>query len=137
MNWITEPRIVESCKTLSITAIKRDLKRARNGEANITGQIRFKHGSDVHWTVWNYWIEYANCETYLMISLEDLNGQYEPNKILLAEWNLTYGDRTYFVCGKCNKNVNKLYLPQRTIVFYCRKCWRLKYELQTINPNSS
>ncbi len=136
MDWITEPKIVESCKKLSATAIKRDLKRARNGEPNITGQIKFKHGSDVRWTIWDYWVEYSDRETYLMVGLGDSNGQYEPNKILLSERSLTYGNRSYFSCPKCGKAVGKLYLPQRTIVFQCRKCWRLKYELQTINPNS-
>lgn len=137
MNLITEPRIVESCRTLSVTALKRDLKRARNGEQDITGEIRFKHGNEAEWTVWDYWIEYKDRETYLMVNLSDSNGQYEPNKILLTEYPLTYGSRSYFVCNQCHKTVSRLYLPQKAISFRCRNCWKLRYELQTINPNSS
>lgn len=132
MQWITEPRIVEACKTLSIGAIKRDLKRARKKEVNITGQIRFKHGDDWKWTEWNYYIDYVGSETYLVVSIGNTNNHYEPNRILLTERALKFGTRSFFVCPHCDRIVGKLYLPQRWIVFWCRQCFRLKYRLQTL-----
>lgn len=130
--WITEPKIVEACRTLSIGQIKHDLMRSRNKEPDIVGHISFKHGDKKNWQKWNYWFEYADSKTYLVVGLS----HYDPNRILLAETALTYGDRSYFICGDCGRRVSKLYLPQRTIVFRCRKCWRLKYEIQTINRNT-
>ena len=136
MYWINEPRIVEACRTLSVTAIQRDLKRARNKEPNVTGQIKFKHGDDFQWTIWDYQIEYVGEKTYLVVSFGGYDSCCEPNRILLTERMLTHGNRSYFVCGECNKNVSKLFLPQRKIVFSCRNCCLSKHELQTLNPNS-
>lgn len=130
--YITEPLIVEQCRTLTIGAIKRDLRRCRRKEPNVTGQIKFKHGS--RWQTWNYWFEYADRKTYLVISHSD---HYDLQRILLSEHSMTFGSRNYFICYQCGRQANNLYMPQRTVVFRCRTCCRLKYELQLINRGST
>jgi len=77
----------------------------------------------------DYSIEYNyDGNTYLVV-----NVGVEPQKILLSDHNLTFGTRTYLVCG-CGARVNALYL--KGTFFACRNCHKLQYKSTTINTRS-
>ena len=56
-------------------------------------------------------------------------------QILISEQAITFGVRRYFVCD-CGVRVNKLFLPPGMRGYKCRNCYKLRYELTTINPRS-
>ena len=60
----------------------------------------------------------------------------EPQIINLEMVFLTYGERTYFKCPSCELVVSKLYLPEDSGEFKCRKCHGLQYFLTTFNKHS-
>ena len=130
-NWITEPRIVEKCRSISISDIKTDLRRlGTNNPAH--GHVAFKH--DGHWQRWDYSINDQHPNATLSINP---NTGHEPQQISLSGQTITFGHRYYFVCGQCGRRAAKLYIPQRMAVFRCRTCYKLKYELQTMNPSTT
>lgn len=122
--------LIEGCPSLTIGSVKRDLGRCRMKEADITGAINIVHGA-VILTV-DYWFEYIDNNAFFVISVDG----HAPQRILLSEQELYFGTRNYFVCD-CGKRVHKLYLPPGKAEFRCRSCYKLIYELSTINRNST
>lgn len=120
--------LIESCFSLDTKIIKKDLHKARDQKANIEGFINITQGNIK--SAFDYRIEYGSEYDYLVI-------QYggEDQKIRLTESELTYGPRSWFICD-CDRRVGKLYLPVGATVFKCRHCYKLTYELTTLNKNS-
>lgn len=60
----------------------------------------------------------------------DINGQ---TFVFTHVENQLGGYRWFFLCGRCNRKVNKLFLPPKEAValeqkYFCKKCHRLKNE---------
>lgn len=122
--------LVEDCPVLAVGAIKHDLWRCRRREAEIKGAFSISNGGrDL---LYDYWIEYSDGDSFLVVStgLDQL-----PQRVLLAEVELKFGARSYFVCC-CGVRANNLYLPAGKDQFRCRRCYRLRYALSNINKTS-
>ena len=118
--------LVESCFRLDTKLLKKDLAKARNKES-VEGFLNFLDNGKQ--TALDYSIEYSFDEnTYLIINYGE-----ESQRILLSNYELTFGTRTYLTCN-CGCRTNALYLKNE--IFACRKCQRLTYESTTINRNS-
>jgi hypothetical protein len=120
--------LIESCFHLSTKLLKKDLRRARERKASITGFINISLGYAQ--TVADYYIEYGPEHDYLVISY----GEVEQ-RVKLAESELRFGPRSWFIC-ECDRRVSKLYLPPHAKLFKCRRCYKLSYELTTVNRKS-
>ncbi len=119
--------LIESCFGLSTKLLRNDLQKARQKEPVEGEYLNFIHNGKS--SVLDYSIEYnSDGNTYLVVNVD-----IEPQKILLFERELTYGTRTYLVCG-CGARVNALYL--KGTFFACRNCHKLKYKSTTINTRS-
>ena len=119
--------LIESCFALSIKLLRNDLQKARQKEPVEGEYLNFIHNGKP--SALNYSIEYSHDgSTYLEINF---NG--EPQKIALSNRDLTFGTRTYLVCG-CGARVNALYL--KNTFFACRNCHKLQYKSTTINTRS-
>ncbi len=75
--------------------------------------------------------EYKDGDEFLFF----YHGEGLSQQILIAEQSITFGIRRYFVC-ECGAQVNKLFLPTGKKEYKCRNCYKLRYELTTINPRS-
>lgn len=120
--------LVESCFRLDMKLLKKDLSRARERKSGITGFINIPQGSLK--AVADYSIEYGAENDYLVIAYGE-----EEQRIKLAESELHFGPRSWFVCD-CDRRVAKLYLPPNSKHFKCRRCHGLSYELTTFNKKS-
>jgi hypothetical protein len=119
--------LIESCFGLSTKLLRNDLQKARNKEPIEGEYLNFIHNGKS--SVLDYSIEYnSDGNTYLVVNVD-----VEPQKILLSERELTFGTRTYLVCG-CGARVNALYL--KGTFFACRNCHKLQYKSTTINTRS-
>jgi len=114
--------LVESCFHLDTKLLKKDLRKARQKEP-VEEYLNFLFNGKP--SVLDYRIEYEDNQTYLVVSFG-----VEPQKFLLSEQELIFGNRTYFVCG-CGKRTTALYLNKG--IFACRKCHNLCYQSTTIN----
>jgi hypothetical protein len=121
---------IESCCHLDTHQLKKALKRARRHESGIAGYIDIPGVSTESKA--SYSFDYTPEFDYLVIQ----NGECEQ-RIKLAEVELQWGARSFFVC-ECRRRVAKLYLPENETQFKCRHCYhnQLIYELQKINKNS-
>ena len=119
---------VESCFQLSTCLLKKDLRLAREHKAGVDGFFNISYGNIG--SAADYYIEYGGEYDYLVI-----NYDAEPQRIRLAESELRYGPRSWFLCD-CNRRVSKLYLPPNGKLFKCRNCHDLAYELTTFNRKS-
>jgi len=129
-NLIAEPQIVERCRSISISDLKANLRRLKTS-SHVQGNIAVEY--DGHWQKWDYLINDQHPNATLSINP---NTGHEPQQISLSGQTITFGHRYYFVCGQCGRRAAKLYIPQRMAVFRCRTCYKLKYELQTMNPGT-
>lgn len=120
--------LVESCFILDTKIIKKDLHLARERKSNIEGYINVTQGNKQ--SALDYRIEYGSEYDFLVIQYQE-----EEQKIRITESELTYGPRSWFICG-CDRVVSKLYLPIGAKTFKCRHCYKLTYELTTFNKNS-
>lgn len=120
--------LIESCFGLDTKLIKKDLHRAREQKAKIEGFINIIQGNIK--SVANYRIEYGSEYDYLVIQYRE-----EDQRIRLTESELTYGPRSWFICD-CDRRIGKLYLPVGAKTFKCRHCYKLTYELTTLNKKS-
>ena len=120
--------LVESCFILDTKIIKKDLHLARERKSNIEGYINVTQGNKQ--SALDYRIEYGSEYDFLVIQYQE-----EEQKIRITESELTYGPRSWFICG-CDRVVSKLYLPINTNEFRCRHCHNLAYELTTLNKKS-
>ena len=118
--------LIENTFALSTKLIKKDLKKARLKEPVEDGYLNFRHNGKA--SVLDYSVEYEDENTYLLIFFAA-----EPQKILLSQRQLTYGTRSYLVCG-CSARSNTLYL--KNTFFACRKCHGLRYQSTNINKTS-
>ena len=122
--------LVESCFHLDTKLLKKTLRRAREHKtAIIDGFINISHGKVQ--SVADYYIDSSAEHDYLVINY----GQ-EEQRIKLAESELYFGTRSWFVCFNCERRVAKLYLPPQAKIFKCRHCYSLTYELNTFNRKS-
>ena len=121
--------LVESCFILDTKILKKDLRRAREHKTNIIdGFINISFGKMQ--SVADYCIEDGGEYNYLIIRYGA-----EEQKVKLAESQLYFGIRSWFVCD-CDRRVAKLYLPPKSKFFKCRHCYKLTYELNTFNRRS-
>ena len=120
--------LVENCSQLSVGMIKKDLRLAREKKAGIDGVINIDYGQVK--AVADYYVEYGDEYDYLVINY----GETEQ-RIKLAECELRYGTRSYFICD-CGHRVAKLYFPPHGREFKCRRCHKLAYELTCFNRKS-
>ena len=79
----------------------------------------------------SYWVDESREGSFVFICADG----HEPEKFELEYVEITFGTRAYFRC-KCNSRINKLYLPENSHSFGCRRCNRLQYFLTSINKNS-
>jgi len=117
--------LIENTFNLNTKLLKEDLKKAREREP-IDGFLNINYNGRP--SVVDYYVEYENEKTYLIINFGE-----KPQRILLSEEELTFGNRSYLTCT-CGNRVNALYLDKG--VFACRDCHKLKYQSTTINRNS-
>ena len=118
---------IENSFALSTKLLKKDLQKARRKESVEGGYLNFVH--DGRGRALDYEIEYLpDGATYLVIHIGE-----EPQKILLAERELTFGVRTYLSCG-CGHKTNALYL--KLGYFACRNCQKLHYRSTNLNRTS-
>lgn len=117
----------ESCFALSTKLLRKDLRKARNKEPIDNEYLNFRHNGKP--SVLFYSIEHSSDDNDYLI----INYGAEPQRILLATRELTFGTRTYLTCG-CGNRTNALYL--KNTFFACRKCHRLRYRSTTINTRS-
>ena len=96
--------LVEECSAISIKTLKKDLKRARNNELRVEGQITI--GNKGKNDIASYYIEGA----ILIISIND-----KEQRIPLATHQLTYGERSYIVC-QCGQTPLISYIYHRKVV---------------------
>ncbi|MDO8490241.1 MAG: hypothetical protein Q7S47_02380 [bacterium] len=119
--------LVESCFALSTKLLRKDLQKARNNEPVEGEYINFVHNGRA--VALDYSIERnSDGNTYLVVNFDE-----EPQKIPLSTRELTFGTRTYLVCG-CGKRANALYL--KNTYFACFGCQNLRYRSTTINHRS-
>lgn len=102
--------------------------RVRKGETGINGTLWLSNGTELR-----YWFENENREDFVYIS----HGPNDPQRIALIESELTFGTRSFFICG-CGYRASKLYLkpPPGNSEIKCRKCHNLRYGLEMINRHS-
>ena len=120
--------LVEACFQLNTKPLKKDLRHVREQKTGIGGAINISYGNIK--SVADYYIEYGAENNCLIINYRE-----EEQRIKLAESELTFGTRSWFICD-CERRVSKLYLPPLTKQFKCRHCHKLKYELTTFNHNT-
>jgi len=112
---------------LSTHILKDALQKARRKEPVDGEYLNFLHNGKP--SVLDYSIEYCfDGNTYLVV-----NFNAEPQKIPLFHRELTFGTRTYLVCG-CGNKTNALFL--KLGYFACRTCQGLRYRSSAINPRS-
>lgn len=80
----------------------------------------------------DYWLEDASDPAAVFVSV----GGRKPQRISLEWEGITFGERAYFRCV-CNHRATKLYLPQKSTEFKCRKCHGLQYQLSSFNRYST
>ena len=120
--------LVEDSWILSISAIKKDLKRIRVGE-EVNGQITLHNGNKTMQTT--YWNENKNGENYLAVAIPNA---VEPKEIKIKTIYLTYGCSNLLECPQCHKPCFKLFIhPEVGKGWKCAKCHKLKYHLQSFN----
>ena len=113
---------------LTTGLLKEALKKARDNEPVEEEPLNFI-GNDGRPSALHYSIEYGwNNDKYLVISLGP-----EPQKILLHDRVLSFGTRTYLVCG-CGRDCDTLYFSGD--YFACRRCKMLRYESTRVNINN-
>lgn len=117
--------LIEDSCALSTNLLKKDLRKARDREP-VEGTLNIIYNNKP--SILDYKVEYAGGETYL-----DVFFGIESQRILLSEYGLTFGMRTYLTCG-CGARTNALYL--KLGFFACRKCQKLSYRSTTINSKS-
>ena len=117
--------LIEDSFILSTNLLKKDLRKARDREST-EGTLNIIYDNKP--SILDYKVEYSGEETYL-----DVFFDIEPQRILLSEYELTFGTRTYLTCG-CGTRTNALYL--KLGFFACRKCQKLNYRSTTINSKS-
>lgn len=120
--------LVESCFHLSTKLLSKDLRGAREHKNGLGGFINIRFGDKE--SVADYCFEYTPEFDYLIVQY----GETEQ-KIKLAESELHFGPRSWFLCG-CDRCVGKLYLPPGAKEFKCRLCYGLVYELATFSHYS-
>jgi len=118
--------LVEGTPYLSTSNIKRDLLKCRKWIENISGEAHIGYG--IKQLECNFWFEYKGESTFFVYSVDG----NEPQEILISERELLFGTMNYFVCS-CGKRCQKLYLPDGATELKCRACYKLVYELSTIN----
>lgn len=121
----------ESCFALNTKLLREALKKARYKEPVNEEYLNFIHNGKP--SVLFYSIEHSSDDNAYLI----INYDAEPQRILLATRELTFGTRTYLTCG-CGLKTNALYLkntPESTF-FACFKCHSLRYKSTTINSRS-
>lgn len=119
--------MIESCFKLSTKLLRKDLEKARFKQPVQDEYLNFLHNGKP--SALNYSIDYfIDGNTYLVVTFNT-----EPQNILIATRDLTFGTRTYLVCG-CGTRVNALYL--KNTFFACRNCHKLQYKSTTINNSS-
>jgi len=112
---------------LTTCLLKDTFKKARNKEPVNGEYLNFVNNGQP--TVLFYSIEDSfDGNTYLVI-----NFNAESQKFLLSHRELTFGTRTYLVCG-CGKKCNALYL--KIDYFACRTCQGLHYRSNTVNAKT-
>jgi hypothetical protein len=117
--------LIENSFALSTNSLKKDLYKARDREP-VEGTLNVIYNNKP--SILDYKIEYTGGETYLEVFFN-----IEPQRILLSEYELTFGTRTYLTCG-CGARTNALYL--KLGFFACRDCQKLSYRSTTINSKS-
>ena len=95
--------LIKASFHLDIKLLKKALQCARGHENNIDGFINISFGKVE--TVADYYIEYGTEYDYLVINYGE-----EEQRIKLAESELTFGTRNWFLCD-CDRRVAKLYQP--------------------------
>jgi len=121
--------LVESCFILDSKLLKKDLKLVREHKTCATGFINMSFGNVK--SAADYYFEYGSEYDYLVIQYGEME-----QRIKLAESELHFGPRSWFVCECCGYRVAKLYLPPHSKEFKCRRCHKLVYELTTFNRRS-
>jgi hypothetical protein len=120
--------LIESCYCLDTHQLKKALKRARRHERGIAGFIDIPGISTDSKASFSF--DYTPEYDYLVIQ----NGEVEQ-RIRLAESELNFGTRSFFVC-ECCRRIAKMYLPPNETHFKCSHCYKLIYELQKINKKT-
>ena len=113
---------------LTVGMLKKALKMARDNEPVKEEPLNFI-GNDGRPSALHYSVEYGwNDDKYLVVNLGP-----EPQRIPLRDRILSFGTRTYLVCG-CGRHCNTLYLSGD--YFACRRCKMLRYKSTRVNINN-
>ena len=115
-------QLIENSFAITTHSIKKDLHKARRKE-QVGGYLNVLNNSRP--SIADYHIQYEDEKTYFVIALG-----IDPQRILLSNQKLNFGNRTYLTC-KCERKTNALYLNNG--VFACRTCQKLRYQSTTIN----
>ena len=122
--------LVEACYALTTKLFKKDIARAMAKKDNAKGC--FDIILDKQKLLADYWFEYENHDTYLVINYESGN---LPQKILLTIQELTFGTRAYFTC-ECGYVASSLYIRPNSLQMRCRRCHNLRYEVNSFNKGT-
>lgn len=122
--------LIEECWILSVSAIKRDLRKIRDN-GNVEGQITLRNGKEQ--MQFSYWSEYRDNESYIAVAIPNA----VPIEIKLHATQLTFGISSFLECPQCSKSCSKLFIhPEIGKGWKCAKCHKLKYHLQSFNMYS-
>lgn len=77
------------------------------------------------------WLDNPNDPDIVCVSVKG----NEPQKIVLEWVDINFGQVAYFQCN-CGYRASKLYLPPNGTQYKCRKCYKLKYLISSLNSKS-
>lgn len=123
--------LVEESWILSVSDLKKDLRKIRNNEENVQGEITLRNESKTMQAT--YWGDYRDDEAYLSVVLPGT----VPMEISLETMSIRYGSVTFLKCPGCSKRCTKLYVhPEIGKGWKCVRCHKLIYHLQSFSPYS-
>lgn len=117
--------LIENSFALTARSLKKDLRKARRNES-AGGSLSIAQNGKPFPV--DYWIEHDGKDSYLVVTFG-----VESQRILLSEYPVTFGTRTYLTC-QCGRRTSFLYLQNGT--FACRRCQKLRYQSTTINKTT-
>jgi hypothetical protein len=114
---------VEECLILDV------FKLARKGalDSGASGTIDWRaNGRPFARVSWRF---EDDCLFLPMVQRDEMvNHNHYPIELIRTPGSTYGGERVWFQCPHCGREVRKLYLPPEEIYFLCRTCHRLTYE---------
>lgn len=118
-----ENHFIENCFCLTTRDVLRNFFRQKRNSYYITDDRR----GDI-----SYRFDDPDDPSCLFIRV----GNHESRAVGWEFCMLTFGLRSYFHCYHCNSRVAKLFLPPGGKEFFCKKCGKLRYQLESVNAKS-